>query len=85
LPTCCCDYGLQLAYHHHLMMLVEHDDELERFLSQTHDNVGLAFDTGHAFVAGVEIPRAGKIWSPYPPSASERRPSAGAGASYRKT
>lgn len=39
------------------MMLVEHDDELERFLSHTHDNVGLAFDTGHAFVAGVEIPR----------------------------
>lgn len=35
------------------MMLVEHDDELERFLSHTHDNVGLAFDTGHAFVAGV--------------------------------
>lgn len=33
-------------YHHHLMMLVEHDDELERFLSHTHDNVGLAFDTG---------------------------------------
>jgi hypothetical protein len=27
------------------MMLVEHDDELERLLSQTHDNVGLAFDT----------------------------------------
>ncbi len=51
------DYDLQLAYHHHLMMLVEHDDELERFLSHTHDNVGLAFDTGHAFVAGVEIPR----------------------------
>ena len=49
------DYGLQLAYHHHLMMLVEHDDELERFLSHTHDNVGLAFDTGHAFVAGVDI------------------------------
>lgn len=51
------DYDLQLAYHHHLMMLVEHDEELERFLSHTHDNVGLAFDTGHAFVAGVEIPR----------------------------
>lgn len=39
------------------MMLVEHDDELERFLSHSHDNVGLAFDTGHAFVAGVVIPR----------------------------
>lgn len=51
------DYDLQLAYHHHLMMLVEHDDELERFLSHSHDNVGLAFDTGHAFVAGVVIPR----------------------------
>ncbi|PKH26712.1 myo-inosose-2 dehydratase [Enterobacterales bacterium CwR94] len=52
------DYGLQLAYHHHLMMVVEHDDELQAFMENTHSNVGLVFDSGHAFAAGVDIARA---------------------------
>ncbi len=49
------DYGLKLAYHHHLMMLVEHDDELARFLQHTSHNVGLVLDSGHAHAAGVDI------------------------------
>ena len=39
------------------MMLVEQRRRAGAVSSQTHDNVGLAFDTGHAFVAGVDIPR----------------------------
>lgn len=49
------DYGLKLAYHHHLMMLVEHHDELERFLNSTRDSVGLVLDSGHAFAGGVDL------------------------------
>lgn len=49
------DFGLKLAYHHHLMMLVEHDDEVQAFLAQTQDNVGLVLDSGHAFAAGVDM------------------------------
>lgn len=52
------DYGLKLAYHHHLMMLVEHDDELQAFLIQTQDNVGLVFDSGHAHAAGINMQSA---------------------------
>lgn len=49
------EYGLKLAYHHHLMMLVEHQDEIERFFSATHEDVGMLLDTGHAVAAGADL------------------------------
>ncbi len=49
------NYGLRLAYHHHLMMIVETDDELKAFLKATNDSVGIVLDCGHATVAGVDI------------------------------
>ncbi|MFS2223933.1 myo-inosose-2 dehydratase [Pantoea sp. B65] len=51
------DYGLQIAYHHHLMMLVEHDDELEAFMQHTSHHVGLVLDSGHGYAAGVDYAR----------------------------
>jgi len=50
------EYGLKLAFHQHLMMLVEHQDELSTFLEQTDSSVGLVLDTGHALVGGIDIP-----------------------------
>lgn len=49
------EYGLKLAYHHHLMMLVEHQHEIERFFSATTDDVGMLLDTGHAVAAGSDL------------------------------
>jgi len=49
------EYGLKLAYHHHLMMLVEHQDEIERFFDATGDDVGMLLDTGHAVAAGCDL------------------------------
>jgi inosose dehydratase len=49
------EFGLKLAYHHHLMMLVEQHDELHVFLAKTSDNVGLVLDSGHAFAGGVNL------------------------------
>lgn len=49
------NYGLRLAYHHHLMMIVETDNELKAFLKATNDLVGIVLDCGHATVAGVDI------------------------------
>lgn len=49
------EYGLKLAYHHHLMMLVEHQDEIERFFAATADDVGMLLDTGHAVAAGSDL------------------------------
>ena len=48
-------FGLKVAYHHHLMMLVEQHHELEEFLTKTSDSVGLVLDSGHAFTAGVNL------------------------------
>jgi inosose dehydratase len=50
-------YGLGLAYHYHLMMLVETWPEIEAFFSQTGEQVGMLLDTGHAAAAGADLTR----------------------------
>ncbi|MEB6336125.1 myo-inosose-2 dehydratase [Serratia rhizosphaerae] len=50
-------YGLRLAYHHHLMMLVERDGEVHDFLQACDEQVGIVLDCGHAAAAGVDIAR----------------------------
>jgi len=45
-------YGLALAYHHHLMMVVETLDEVRQLMAATGDEVGLLLDTGHALTGG---------------------------------
>ncbi|MBB6591388.1 myo-inosose-2 dehydratase [Ralstonia solanacearum] len=42
-------YGLRLAYHHHMGAYVESPEDVDRLMAQTSDNVGLLFDTGHAY------------------------------------
>jgi inosose dehydratase len=49
--------GLQLAYHHHLMMVVENGDEIDRFMAAAGPAVGLLLDTGHATAAGIDYRR----------------------------
>jgi inosose dehydratase len=46
--------GVVLAYHHHLMMLVEKAEEIVAFCEATGDKVGLLLDTGHAYAAGAD-------------------------------
>jgi inosose dehydratase len=46
--------GLILAYHHHLMMLVERGEEIAAFCEATNESVGLLLDTGHAYAAGAD-------------------------------
>lgn len=45
-------YGLRLAYHHHLMMVAETLPEIRALLSACAPSVGLLLDTGHATAAG---------------------------------
>ena len=45
-------YGLAMAYHHHLMMVVETQDEIRQLMAATGDEVGLLLDTGHALTGG---------------------------------
>jgi inosose dehydratase len=46
--------GIVLAYHYHLMMLVEGGEEITAFFEATPEPVGLLLDTGHAYAAGAD-------------------------------
>lgn len=51
------DYGLTLAYHHHLMMVAETFDEISRVFDRSGPEVGLLLDTGHAVAGGFDYAR----------------------------
>lgn len=51
------EYGLTLAYHHHLMMVAETFDEISSLFEKTGSQVGLLLDTGHAVAAGFDYAR----------------------------
>lgn len=46
------EYGLRLAYHHHLMMVAETADEVRAVMDNSGASVGLLLDTGHAQAGG---------------------------------
>ena len=48
------EYGLRLAYHHHLMMVAETLDEVRSLITSCGASVGLLLDTGHATAAGFD-------------------------------
>lgn len=51
------DQGVRLAYHHHMGTVIETEAEIDRLMAETGSNVGLLFDTGHAFFAGGTLKR----------------------------
>ena len=46
-------YGLTLAYHHHMGAYVESPEDIDRLMALTGNDVGLLFDTGHAYYGGA--------------------------------
>jgi len=46
-------YGLTLAYHHHMGAYVESPADIDRLMALTGPDVGLLFDTGHAWYGGA--------------------------------
>jgi len=44
--------GVRLAYHHHMGAYVEAPDDIDRLMGATGDDVGLLFDSGHAYFGG---------------------------------
>lgn len=51
------EYGLTLAYHHHLMMVAETFDEISALFDRAGPEVGLLLDTGHAAGGGFDYAR----------------------------
>jgi inosose dehydratase len=46
------DFGVGMAFHHHMGTIVETDAEVDRLMESTGPAVGLLFDTGHCLFAG---------------------------------
>jgi len=44
--------GVRLAFHHHMGTVVQTEDEIDRLMRDTSDDVGLLLDTGHLAFAG---------------------------------
>jgi inosose dehydratase len=49
--------GVRMGFHHHMGTVVQTEDEIDRLMAMTSDDVGLLLDTGHLAFAGGD-PRA---------------------------
>ena len=56
------EQGLQLVYHHHMGTIVQNENEINELMQNTSDEVGLLFDTGHAYFAGADLSRILVNW-----------------------
>ena len=51
----CNDYGLHMAYHHHIGTCIQTENEINRLLNLTDPRyVNLCVDTGHLYLAGID-------------------------------
>ncbi|CAI0952284.1 myo-inosose-2 dehydratase [Serratia liquefaciens] len=50
----CKDFGVPLAFHHHMGTAIEDEQDIDRLMAATSKDVGLLFDTGHLVFAGVD-------------------------------
>jgi inosose dehydratase len=46
------DFGVHMAFHHHMGTVVESDHEVDLLMQHTGPSVGLLFDSGHSIFAG---------------------------------
>jgi inosose dehydratase len=46
------DFGVRLAFHHHMGTIVESDDDVGLLMNYTGEAVGLLYDTGHSTFSG---------------------------------
>jgi inosose dehydratase len=53
----CADFGVPLAFHHHMGTAIENERDIDRFMAATGESVGLLCDTGHLTFAGADILR----------------------------
>jgi inosose dehydratase len=45
-------HGVKLAYHHHMGAYVQAPEDIDQVMAHTGDDVGLLFDSGHAYFGG---------------------------------
>ena len=47
-------HGMQLAYHHHMGTIVQIEEEVDKLMAMTSNDLGLVLDTGHLIYAGSD-------------------------------
>ena len=57
------DYGVPLAYHHHMGTVVQSQEDTERLIDNTSSSVKLLIDTGHMLFAGGDLIKVAKDYS----------------------
>ena len=57
------DYGVPLAYHHHMGTVVQSQEDTERLIDNTLSSVKLLIDTGHMLFAGGDFIKVAKDYS----------------------
>ena len=48
------DFGVRMAFHHHMGTIVQTGAEIDRLMAHTGEAVGLLFDSGHCLFAGAD-------------------------------
>jgi inosose dehydratase len=51
---CANDFGIPLAFHHHMGTAIEDEHDIDRLMAATGPAVGLLYDTGHLVFAGAD-------------------------------
>ena len=51
------EFGVGMAFHHHMGTIIETDEEIDRLMAVTGPAVGLLFDSGHCMFAGGDPQR----------------------------
>jgi len=53
----CSEQGMPLSYHHHMAAVIETEEELNEFMSQSGEALPLLYDTGHMALSGGDVLR----------------------------
>lgn len=50
----CGEFGVPLAFHHHMGTAIENELDIDRLMAATSQDVGLLFDAGHLYFSGCD-------------------------------
>ena len=55
--------GVQVAYHHHMGTVIESEQDIDKLMQHTGEEVGLLLDTGHLTYAGADPLSVAQKWA----------------------
>lgn len=56
--------GVHMSYHHHMGTVIQSEEDVDKMMAGTSDNVGLLLDTGHMLFAGGDPFALADKWGP---------------------